>query len=436
MAPSLAADEPSNEPKPVPATRPEMKAALEALKERQPRIPLPDPEHDAAAVDSHRRSEYLPEEWGNGGGLGGSKQNNSRSHSNGMGQDPGAKLDCQFTDACFWVVSRGNNCHYCLGHQELTLRIGGLSDDAIAALDCDWSGFEPRMQAALGYTRKLTIEPQLVGADDIANLKKVFSDPEIIELTLDIARFNATNRWTDGIGLPQERRYGDAGEESLVTPTSEQFQHRVSLVAPTTRAPRPPAATLQEAQAAIAGLRDREPRVAIPSEADARTALGDALGDRAPLLWERAMSSVGDSGKAQVNTLNIILTDDHLTPRLKQELAFIAAMNNRAWYAAAHAAHRLKTLGASPEDLTSLLGEYEQSMGGAAAAYQLAAKSTANPHLITDADLAKVREHFSDAETAEIMQVICMANLFDRFTEALGLPLEDGIADGIKVSQR
>jgi hypothetical protein len=34
------------------------------------------------------------------------------------------------------------------------------------------------------------------------------------------------------------------------------------------------------------------------------------------------------------------------------------------------------------------------------------------------------------------MQVICMANLFDRFTEALGLPLEDGIADGIKVSQR
>ena len=66
----------------------------------------------------------------------------------------------------------------------------------------------------------------------------------------------------------------------------------------------------------------------------------------------------------------------------------------------------------------------------------LAAKSTANPHLITDADLAKVREHFSDAETAEIMQVICMANLFDRFTEALGLPLEDGIADGIKVSQQ
>ena len=70
----------------------------------------------------------------------------------GNGQQPGGKLDQAFTDACFWVVSRGNNCHYCLGHQEIKLRMDGLNDDTIAALDCDWSGFEPRMQAALGYT--------------------------------------------------------------------------------------------------------------------------------------------------------------------------------------------------------------------------------------------------------------------------------------------
>ena len=107
------------------------------------------------------------------------------------------------------------------------------------------------------------------------------------------------------------------------------------------------------------------------------------------------------------------MTDDHLNIRLKQELAFIAAMNNRVWYAAANAAHRLKTLGASPEDLTSLLGEIEQSMGGAAAAYQLATKTTANPHLFSNADLAKVSQ---------------------QFTETLGLPLEDQIAVGITVS--
>jgi alkylhydroperoxidase family enzyme len=58
----------------------------------------------------------------------------------------------------------------------------------------------------------------------------------------------------------------------------------------------------------------------------------------------------------------------------------------------------------------------------------LAAKSTRDPHLITDADLAAVRASFSDNETAEIMQVICMANLFDRFTESLGLPVEAAVA--------
>jgi alkylhydroperoxidase family enzyme len=75
-------------------------------------------------------------------------------------------------------------------------------------------------------------------------------------------------------------------------------------------------------------------------------------------------------------------------------------------------------------------------MGDAAAAYNLAAKSTANPHLVTDADLAHVRDHFSGAETAEIMQVICMSNLLDRFTEALGLPLEEGLADGVKLTRQ
>jgi alkylhydroperoxidase family enzyme len=69
----------------------------------------------------------------------------------------------------------------------------------------------------------------------------------------------------------------------------------------------------------------------------------------------------------------------------------------------------------------------DEPTGEAAAAYRLAAKLTANPHLITDADIAQVREKFSDAETAQIVQVICMANMFDRFTEALGLPLEDGL---------
>ena len=47
---------------------------------------------------------------------------------------------------------------------------------------------------------------------DIAKLKEFYSDSEIIELVFSIALFNAVNRWTDGMGLPQERHISDEGE--------------------------------------------------------------------------------------------------------------------------------------------------------------------------------------------------------------------------------
>ena len=176
---------------------------------------------------------------------------------------------------------------------------------------------------------------------------------------------------------------------------------------------------------AIATCRQRTARVELPSEETAAKALAGIVDEREPRNWERAMAQLPSSGPSQVATLNTIMTDDHLSPRLKAELFLISAVNNRAWYAVGHAACRLHGLGASPEEMAALLDE--QPKGDAAAAYRLAAKLTANPHLITDADIAAVREHFSDAETAQIVQVICMANMFDRFTEALGLPLEEGI---------
>jgi alkylhydroperoxidase family enzyme len=434
VASLLLADEtPSSMPKPIPATRPEMKAALEALKDRQPRLPLPPKSQDDQGVNNGRmRADYLPAEWGGGGVARIGDRDNKRR----LGQDPNAMLDYLFTVPCFWVVSRGNNCHYCLGHQELKLRAAGMPEDTIASLDCDWSQFDPRQQAALTFARRLTLEPEYVGDDDIAKLKEVLSDPEIIELAFTIARFNATNRWTDGMGLPQDRQFSDDRPSLLTTPTSEPFQHRKSIVIPTTRKPRHPVATLEQTQQAISANRSRAPRVGLPTVTDARRELADVIGDRAPYEWERALAALPVNGKVHVKTWNTVLADENLPPRLKAEIAFITAVNNQAWYAAAHAAHRLKQLGASPKDLTSLLGEQEPSKGGAAAAYHLAAKSTSDPHLVTDADVAFVRESFSDRETAEIMQVICLANLFDRFTESLGLPVEDNVAGGATLSQR
>jgi alkylhydroperoxidase family enzyme len=420
----IMAGEPSTDPKPIPATRPEMKTALEALKQRQPRIPPQTSASGEASV-----GKYLPETWGGGGGLGGFGQSLGHSTRDRSGRIRDPRLDNLFTDASFWIVSRGNNCHYCLGHQELKLRAGGLDDNTIAALDSDWTVFDPRQQAVLAYARKLTLEPHLIGDQDIAALKLFFTDAEIIELSFNIARFNSVNRWADAIGLPQERHLGAEGEIKLTTPTNQQFQDTESIVVPTTRKPRPPLATLAQIQQGIATTRGRKSRVTLPTVEVAHRELSGTVAGREPYGWERALSQLSMNGKAQVRTWNTILSDDHLSPHLKAELAFISAVHNQAWYAAAHAVHRLKQLGAWPQDLNSLLDDEAEPTRGATAAYRLAAKLTTDPHLITDADIAHIRVSFNDAETAQIVHVICMANLLDRFSEALGLPLEDGIAE-------
>jgi hypothetical protein len=91
-------------PKPVPATRPEIKQALESLKWREPRLPLPPPtdEERKAAGDrpvvnnGRMASIYLPAAW----------------RSTKWGKDPAMTLDYALTTECFWIVSRANNCHY------------------------------------------------------------------------------------------------------------------------------------------------------------------------------------------------------------------------------------------------------------------------------------------------------------------------------------
>jgi alkylhydroperoxidase family enzyme len=430
--PLRAEEQVSDTPKPVPATRPEIKAALEALKSRTPRLPLPQSDAAGGVNNGRMRAAYLPESWNSGSGRGNWSANrqvsrDGRDRSARFGQNPDSAFDYAFTTSLFWIVSRGNNCHYCLGHQELKLRGAGLDDDTIASLDSDWSRFDARHQAALAYARKLTLEPQLIGDGDIAALKPLFSDAEIIEMTYSIARFNATNRWTDGMGIPQDNRFGE--EDSRIdTPTSEEFQSTVSVAAPTTRASRPGLPNSDEVVEAIAACRDRKARVALPGEDEARKAL-TSIADRAPFNWERGMTGVPGAGAMQVNTLNTIASDEHLPVRLKAELSLICAVHNRAWYAVGHAAHRLRILGVPTEDMVTLFDSDSDSSNKSAAAYQLAAKLTADPHLITDADIARVREQFSDRETAQIVHVICMANMFDRFTEALGLPLEDGVCE-------
>jgi hypothetical protein len=100
-APARAAD--TAQPKDVPLTRPDMKKALDDLKKRQPRLPLP-PLTEKEKADGKRaggngrmRAYYLPKEL----------------HGQfPRGSDDAMTLDHKTKTMFFWLVSRANNCMY------------------------------------------------------------------------------------------------------------------------------------------------------------------------------------------------------------------------------------------------------------------------------------------------------------------------------------
>jgi alkylhydroperoxidase family enzyme len=418
-ATAAGADEnPSTTPKIIPQTRPEMKKALEALKRREPRLPLKELTPlqreqfgDRPIVNNARmRAIYLPPSWMSQSG-------------GGQMKDPQMTLDEAFKVKLFWIVSRGNNCHYCLGHQEHKLRNAGLIEDQIAALDCQWEAFPPAEQAAMAFTQKITLRPHEVDRGDIDKLREHFNESQIIEIVYTVAGYNSTNRWTDSMGLPQDAEF--RGEPNVLdTPTSQEFTSQPTKVVTEREISRPKLEDRRTVEAMLAKARTRRPAVPLPSAETAREALGELAPPGAIPNWILAMGGFAQTAKGFVKTRQALENDGRLSPRLKAQLSWITARENRAWYAAGHAQRRLLKLGADSQAAYELDSDLTRFTPAEQAAFRFARKLTSSPRSIVDADIAGLRKLYGDHEVAEIVHVVCAANMFDRFTEALQLPLE------------
>ena len=436
-----AADEPSPQPKPVPVTRPDMKQALEDLKKRQPRLPLPpltDEEKakygDRPPVNNGRmRQLYLPPEL--------------RGGDFPRDPDPALTLDGAFKTRLFWIVSRANNCEYCLGHQELKLSAAGMTDDQLAALDVDWDAFPAEERAAFEFTRRLTYEPHTIDDAAIDALRKHYKDLQILEIIFTVANNNATNRWTDSLGIPEDadgsffaRNAPKAVKRdfsTFLTPTAEAFKERQTRVAPVDAlkpgqafalpcaARRPPLESRDKVEAALAECRRRTPRLPLAEEDAARAALPADWPKGSLPEWVRLLADFPKAGVGRVISLRAAEEKGALPAKLKAQAAWIAARQDRAWYAAGAARRRLLALGASEDAVYALDGDGKEFTEAERAAFAFVRKLTATPYLIADKDVADMRTHYSDKEVAELVLHAGNAAFFDRVTESAGLRLED-----------
>jgi alkylhydroperoxidase family enzyme len=431
----VIAEEPkvSDTPSPVAATRPELKELLERSKRSRPRLPLPPPTEEEVAAARARggkgpmtgiinngrmRKLYLPAEVLGAGFV--------------REPDPAMTLNNTFKTMFFWIVSRANNCTYCQGHQEVKLAGDGVKEEAIAALDGDWSEFTPAERAAFAFTRRLTYEPNGITDADVDNLRKHYDDLQILEIITAVAGFNAMNRWTGALAIPQE------GHRDYLTQTPEKYRNLRSRVAPlptddssTTGqlcarpANRGPLESRAQVEAALEACRKRTSRIRLAPEEQARTALpADWSGTGTLPEWVRLLANFPKGGRAWIAQTFYSQTKGRLSPKLKAEIALAAARQDRAWYALGHARQRLAELGLDDAAIDALDRPGDSIPASERLVLALAGKLTVNPALITDADIEGLRKHFSDQEVAEIVHHVTQAAFFDRLTEAAGLRLE------------
>ena len=361
-------------------------------------------------------------------------------------------LDNAFKVELFWIVSRANNCQYCIGHQESKLLAAGLTEDRIAALDSNWSEFKPEEQLAFAFARKFSFEPHLLSDADIDGLRKNYTDPQILEMILSMAGNNSINRWKEGVGVPQRKDEGGYSRRepspeatadaklprgTYLTPTSAAYTKKISLVAPlvkdektgevtaATVNQRPPLESRVVVEEKLAACKQRQSRLPLVEEAAARTILADKWKDTAPLPnWVRLLVTFPRTGVSRITTTISSEEKGDLTPLLKAQLSWIVARQDRAWYTLALTQKRLHELGQSDDQIFALDGNWKEFTPREQALFVVARQLGASPVVLTDAEVAKAVELAGPQDVVQAISYTTNRAAFNRITEAAGLPIE------------
>ncbi len=464
VAAACNADSPVKTPRPIPATRPEMKELLEDMKKRPYRIPLPELTDKEKEVLGERHSNYearlrynyIPATEGTI--FGSSRPRpavtpatpapaNAPRMDFTRNADENMTLTYQFKTMLFWIVSRTNNCQYCLGHQEWKLSATGMKDDAIAALDADWSAYSKQEQAAFAYARLLTYEPHRLTEAEINRIKQHYTPLQVVEMTMSVSGNNAINRWKEGTGIPQSAgntftgRGGSAAPstaehaDNFRTPTSEAFQGRISIVAPLEIfngkpsglgfSTRPELESRDEVKARLAAAAERIPRLPLVDEATTAAWLKESGQDAPVTGWIRLIGNFPNEGRGRLPSLvSREKQTGELTELQKTQLNWIIARQDRAWYALGQAHKKLMLLGQNEDQIFALDGDRRIFSDSDQAMFNFAQHLAASPIALTDEDAALALKLNSPAQVVQTINHVASCAYFDRVTEAAGLQLE------------
>ncbi|MFO0011806.1 MAG: hypothetical protein ACK553_03615 [Planctomycetota bacterium] len=449
----------ADEPRATPITRSVMKQYLEDLKQRVPRIPLPEisEEEKKAALEDPRagtyegrlRKLYLPESPTSSYlPFSGTSSNNRQAASRMGPPEPLLTLDYAFKVRLFWIAARANNCQYCLGHQESKLLAAGMNEDEIAALDSEWELFPENEQAAFALAKRLTLEPHRISDEDIDRCRPFYSDAQMIEMIGSIAGNNAINRWKEGAGIPQSTNGGGFGsapgsssstneEHSYLTATSDAFAKRRSKIVSVdpsdaslvqisrTKFQRAALESKEAVAMKLKEVQNRKSRLPLVDADRAAEVMGDTITGGRVEQWHRLLAHFPVAGKRFADGMRAASTSDMLDPSLQSQIDWVVARQDRAWYAAALAMDAMRVHGVTDAQIESLDQDFGSSIPGMQdrdrALLNVAQKLSASPIVLTDKDVADAIKLAGPKAVTQTINYTAYRAAFNRITEAAGL---------------
>lgn len=131
--------------------------------------------------------------------------------------DPAGKVDLGFRRLIGHLASKAAGCLYCQAHTVLGAKNFGVDDARLAAL---WdfrtsSLFTDRERVALEFSLAAASQPNAVTDDLFAQMKKHWSEEEVVEILGVVAMFGFLNRWNDSMATPLEPVAKDVAEKAL-----------------------------------------------------------------------------------------------------------------------------------------------------------------------------------------------------------------------------
>lgn len=205
----------------------------------------------------------------------------------------------------------------------------------------------------------------------------------------------------------------------------------VAAVASTTNEENPVSVAVLEGQAKDrVHAKARAPLADVPAEVlNGPDSLEAADSGHVP-NYLRALAVVPGAAQAYAHLVRTLLYSGPVEPEVKLAMGLRMAQMHGSPYVAAHMERLLRSTDRGQTLLAALQsGSFEVLPPADQMALTYTEGLTRGVHGVSDADFIKVRSYFNDSQLVEMTMTVCFFNYFDRFSEALNLPVEPWVLD-------